>query len=63
MEKLKIKKVGRPHIELTKEFIKKKKKWKNGEYKTTVQAIKESKTSKTTFYRFANILEQKEVQQ
>lgn len=62
MEKLKIKKAGRPKIELTDEFIEVWKKWKNGEYKTTVKAIRESKTSKTTFYRFANILEQQEVQ-
>lgn len=58
MENIKIKKVGRPRIEITKEFIEVWKKWKNGEYRTTVQAIRESKTSKTTFYRFANILEQ-----
>lgn len=55
-------KLGRPKIEITEDFKIIWEKWKNGEYKTTVQAIKESKTSKTTFYRFANILEQ-EVQQ
>lgn len=58
MEELEIKKVGRPKIEITEDFINIWKKWKNGEYKTTVQAIRESKTSKTTFYRFSNILEQ-----
>lgn len=62
MEKLKIKKAGRPRIELTEDFKIVWKKWKNGEFKTTIQAIRESKTSKTTFYRFANILEQQEVQ-
>ena len=62
MEKLKIKKAGRPKIELTDEFIEVWKKWKNGEYKTTVKAIREKKKTKTTFYRFANILEQQEVQ-
>ncbi len=54
--------LGRPKIEITEDFINIWKKWKNGEYRTTVQAIRESRTSKTTFYRFANILEQ-EVQQ
>lgn len=57
----KILKVGRPRIELTKEFIEVWEKWKNGEFKTTVEAIRESKTSKSTFYRFNKILEQQEV--
>lgn len=63
MDKLEVKKVGRPKIELTKEFIEVWKKWKSGNhYKSTVQAIRESKTSKSTFYRFNKILEQQEVQ-
>lgn len=62
MEKLKNKQVGRPKIELTKEFIEVWKKWKSGNYKNTVSAIRESKTSKSTFYRFNKILEQQEVQ-
>lgn len=63
MENIKIKSVGRPKIELTEEFIEIWKLWKSGNhYKTTVQAIRESKTSKSTFYRFNKILEQQEVQ-
>lgn len=56
-------KLGRPKIEITEDFKIVWKKWKKGEYKTTVQAIRESKTSKTTFYRFASLLQQQEVQQ
>ena len=55
--------LGRPPVELTQDFIDVWKRWKNGEFKTTVEAMKESKTSKTTFYRFNKILEQQEVQQ
>ena len=55
--------LGRPPVEITEEFIEVWKKWKNGEFKTTVEAMKESKTSKTTFYRFNKILEEQEVQQ
>lgn len=59
MENIKVKKVGRPKIEITNEFIEVWKKWKSGNhYKTTVLAIRESKTSKSTFYRFARILEE-----
>ena len=54
--------LGRPKIEITEDFIDIWKRWKNGEFKSTVSAIREIKTSKTTFYRFANILEQQEVQ-
>lgn len=61
MENLKNKKVGRPKIELTNEFIDVWKKWRSGGYKNTVQAIKQSHTSKTTFYRFNKILEQQEI--
>lgn len=58
MEKSRNKQVGRPRVELTSEFIEVWQKWKAGNYyKTTVQAIRESKTSKTTFYRFNKILE------
>ena len=53
--------LGRPKVEITDEFIEVWKKWKNGEIKTTVQAMKESHTAKTTFYRFNKILEQQEV--
>ena len=49
--------LGRPKVEITEEFIEVWKKWKNGEFKTTVEAMKESKTSKTTFYRLNKILE------
>lgn len=61
MENIKLKSVGRPRIELTEEFKAIWKLWKSGEFKTTVQAIRESKTSKSTFYRFNKILEQQEV--
>lgn len=58
MENIKEKKVGRPKIEITSEFIEVWKKWREGNYyKTTVQAIRESHTSKTTFYRFNKILQ------
>lgn len=53
--------LGRPKIEITEDFIEVWKKWKNGEFETTVQAIKQSNTSKSTFYRFVNILEKQEV--
>jgi len=53
MEKLKS--VGRPKIELTQDFINIWKKWKNGEFKSTVEAIRKSKTSKSTFYRFNHL--------
>ena len=49
--------LGRPPVEITEEFIEVWKKWKNGEFKTTVEAMRESHTSKTTFYRFNKILE------
>lgn len=55
--------LGRPPVELTQNFIDVWKRWKNGEFKTTVEAMKESNTSKSTFYRFNKILEQQEVQQ
>ena len=54
------KRLGRPKVELTEEFKSIWTNWKNGKYKTTVEAIKESGLPKTTFYRFANLLEQKE---
>ncbi len=50
--------LGRPKVEITDEFIEVWKKWKNGNFKTTVEAMRESKTSKSTFYRFNKILEQ-----
>lgn len=53
--------LGRPKVEITENFIEIWKRWKNGEFKTTVQAIKESNTTKSTFYRFCKILEQQEV--
>lgn len=59
MEKLK--QVGRPRIEITDEFVEIWRRWKNGEFKSTVSAIRESKTSKTTFYRFNKILEQQQI--
>ena len=49
--------LGRPKVEITEEFIDVWKCWKNGDYETTVQAMKESNTSKSTFYRFNKILE------
>lgn len=55
--------LGRPPVELTQNFIDVWKRWKKGEFKTTVEAMKESNTSKSTFYRFNKILEQQEVQQ
>ena len=55
------KSLGRPKVEITEEFIEIWKKWKNGKFKSTVEAIKQSKTSKSTFYRFNNILEKQEV--
>ena len=51
--------LGRPRVEITEEFIEIWKRWKNGEFKTTVQAIKESNTTKSTFYRFNSILEKR----
>lgn len=60
MENIKVRNVGRPRIELTEEFIEIWRLWKNGKFKTTVQAIRESKKSKSTFYRFSKILEQQE---
>ena len=60
--KMRGKTLGRPPVEITDEFIEVWKRWKNGEIKTTVQAMRESHTSKTTFYRFNKILEQQEVQ-
>ena len=54
--------LGRPKAEITEAFIEVWQKWKNGEIKTTDQAMKESHTAKTTFYRFNKILEQQEVQ-
>ena len=53
--------LGRPRVEITEQFIEIWKRWKNGEFKTTVEAIKESGTTKSTFYRFCKILEQQEV--
>lgn len=61
--RIKGKKLGRPKVELTEEFVEIWQKWKKGEFKTTVEAMKESNTSKSTFYRFNKILEQQEVQQ
>lgn len=49
--------LGRPPVELTQDFIDVWKRWKNGEFKTTVEAMRESHTSKSTFYRFNKILE------
>ncbi|MBO5349039.1 MAG: recombinase family protein [Clostridia bacterium] len=51
------KSLGRPKVEITEEFVEIWRKWKNGEFKTTVEAMKQSKTSKTTFYRLNKILE------
>jgi DNA invertase Pin-like site-specific DNA recombinase len=50
--------LGRPKVKITDEFVEIWKKWKNGEFKTTVEAIKESGTTKSTFYRFSKFLEQ-----
>lgn len=58
--KAKGKHLGRPKAEITEQFIKIWKKLKNGEFKTTVQAIQESNIKKTTFYKFCKILEQQE---
>ena len=55
------KRLGRPKVELTEEFKSIWTNWKNGKYETTVEAIKESGLPKTTFYRFANLLEEMEV--
>ena len=52
--------LGRPKVEITEQFIEIWKRWKKGEFKTTVEAMKESNTSKSTFYRFSKILEQQE---
>lgn len=52
--------LGRPKAIITDEFIEVWKKWKNGAFSTTVQAIRESNTKKTTFYKFSKILEGKE---
>ena len=52
--------LGRPKAIITNEFIEVWKKWKNGDFSTTVQAIRESNTKKTTFYKFSKILEGKE---
>lgn len=60
MENIKLRSVGRPKIELTEEFKAIWKLWKSGKYNTTVSAIRDSKTSKSTFYRFNKILEQQE---
>lgn len=43
---------------MTDNFITVWKKWKNGEFETTVQAIKESGIKKTTFYKFSKVLEE-----
>lgn len=51
------KKLGRPKVEITQEFIDVWSRWKNGEIEKTVEAIRQSGTSKTTFYRFNAILE------
>lgn len=61
--RIKGKKLGRPKVELTEEFVEIWRKWKNGEIEKTVEAMKLSNTSKSTFYRFNKILEQQEVQQ
>lgn len=61
--RIKGKKLGRPKVELTEEFAEIWRKWKNGEIEKTVEAMKLSNTSKSTFYRFNKILEQQEVQQ
>ena len=55
--KIKGKKLGRPKVELTEEFVEIWQKWKNGEIEKTVEAMKLSNTSKSTFYRFNKILE------
>lgn len=49
--------LGRPKVELTEEFVEIWRKWKNGEIEKTVEAMKLSNTSKSTFYRFNKILE------
>ena len=49
--------LGRPKAQITDNFIEVWKRWKNGDFETTVQAIKESGTKKTTFYKFNKILE------
>ena len=54
------KRLGRPKVEITDDFKSIWIDWKNGKYEKTVQAIKESGLPKTTFYRFANLLENKE---
>ena len=55
--RIKGKKLGRPKVELTEEFVEIWRKWKNGEIEKTVEAMKLSNTSKSTFYRFNKILE------
>ena len=49
--------LGRPKVELTEEFVEIWRKWKNREIEKTVEAMKLSNTSKSTFYRFNKILE------
>lgn len=50
--------LGRPRAEITDNFVTIWKKWKNGEFETTVQAIKASGIKKTTFYKFSKVLEE-----
>ncbi len=51
------KKLGRPKVEITEDFIEVWKKWKRGEIEKTVDAMRISETSKSTFYRFNKFLE------
>lgn len=48
---------GRPKVIMTDEIKEIIIRWKNGEYEKTVLAIADSKLSRSTFYRFSNILE------
>ena len=50
------KELGRPKAEITQDFIKKKKKWKNGE-QTANQTMINTNTKRTTFYKLAKELE------
>ena len=52
--------LGRPKVEITDDFKNIWIDWKNGKYEKTVEAIQKSGLPKTTFYRFANLLEMEE---
>jgi len=58
--KAKGKVLGRPKVEITKEFIEEWKKWKNGE-QTANQTMVNTNTKRTTFYKFNKELEKVEL--